>query len=103
MQLKVGELVGNEIAENDHIGLRVMGTHKLPLGGDPELKLDQLKRAAAQRGIGFQGTVDRGKFSGGGLNGHYRREGKFIFVTIIETPLFISEATVISQIKDFLN
>ena len=79
-----------------------MGTHKLPLGGDPNLKLNQLKRAAAQRGINFQGTVDRGKFSGMGLNGHYRREGKFIFVTIIKTPLFVSEDTIINQIKDFL-
>ena len=79
-----------------------MGTYKLPLGGDPNLKLDQLKRAAAQRGISFQGTVDHGNFSGRGLKGYYRREGEFIIVTIIKAPFFISETTIISQIKDFL-
>jgi hypothetical protein len=79
-----------------------MGTHKLPLGGDPDSKLDQLERAAAQKGIHFKGTVDRGSFYGRGLDGHYRREGDFIVVTIIKVPFLISETAIVNQIKDFL-
>jgi len=80
-----------------------MGTYKLPLGGEPVIKLDRLKRAAAQKGIDFRGTVDEGDFSGRGLNGYYRREGEYIIVTITKTPFFISETAIVSQIKDFLS
>jgi len=80
-----------------------MGTYKLPLGGDPDSKLMQLKKAARERGIDFRGTVDEGDFSGRGLKGYYRRESGDIIVTIIKTPFFISESAIVSQLKDFLS
>ena len=80
-----------------------MGTYEVPLGGEPTKKLDQLKRAAAQKGIDFKGTVDQGNFSGMGLRGQYRRDGEFIIVTITKVPFLFSETFVIDQIKDFLS
>jgi hypothetical protein len=70
------------------------------LRGDPAVKLEQIK-AAARKGVNFQGDTKRGTFSGL-ISGSYRIEGHKIDVIIKSKPFFLSWGQVDSQLKSFL-
>lgn len=77
-------------------------TYRFPLGGAPQDKLNALRRNAAQRGVRFVGDVERGSFSGMGLDGFYVRDGSEIVVTINRVPFIYSMDQVAAMIQDFL-
>jgi hypothetical protein len=83
-------------------GSDMASTYRFPLGGDPQAKLNVLRRNAAQRGVRFVGDVDSGSFSGMGLDGSYVREGSDIIVTINRVPFIYSFEQVVSMIHQFL-
>jgi hypothetical protein len=74
--------------------------------GDPNEKLQQVKRAAARRGITFQGDNVEGRFSSttlvGRLAGYYRISGGKITVTVNDKPVFISWQMIEGQLRQFL-
>jgi hypothetical protein len=78
-------------------------TYRFSLGGEPQAKLNVLRRNAAQRGVRFVGDVNSGSFSGMGLDGSYVREGSDIIVTINRVPFIYSFEQVVSMIQQFLS
>ncbi len=80
--------------------------YEIKLKGDPEEKLKQARKIAAERGVKFVGDGTRGKFSGkilgGRLIGSYTVNGGILLVTITEKPFLTSWNMIESQLKEFL-
>ena len=77
-------------------------TFEYTLAGDPARKLEQVKAAAAAKGVIFSGDLNGGQFSGGGLTGTYRVNGSTITVAIITKPFIASWAYIDSQLRGFI-
>jgi hypothetical protein len=80
--------------------------YQIKLLGDPEEKLKQAKKIAAEYGVSFIGDGVKGRFSGklmgGRLVGTYTVTNGILLVTISEKPLLTSWGMVESQLKEFL-
>ena len=78
------------------------------LKGDPAIKLEQIKAAAAKRGVFFSGDLKSGRFKGGvsalglGISGTYRIVGNKITVTVNEKPSIYSWADIGSRLRGFV-
>lgn len=77
-------------------------TFEYSLVGDLESKFEQIKVAAAAKGISFVGDHDGGYFSGMGLRGTYAISGSQIAVEITAKPIFVSWAYIDSQLRGFI-
>ncbi len=80
--------------------------YQIKMSGDPEEKVRQAKKIAAEQGVFFVGDGAKGKFSGrimgGRLIGSYKVEKGILLVTIEEKPLLTSWSMIESQLKEFL-
>ena len=81
--------------------------YEIKLKGDPEEKLKQARKIAAERGVKFVGDGTRGKFSERitgreVLIGSYTVNGGILLVTITEKPFLTSWNMIESQLKEFL-
>ncbi|HEY3419452.1 MAG TPA: hypothetical protein VGK23_02780 [Methanomassiliicoccales archaeon] len=80
--------------------------YQIKLLGNPEEKLKQAKRIAAENGISFIGDGTKGKFSGkimgGRLIGTYIVNDGILLIRITEKPLLASWGMIESQLKEFL-
>ena len=72
------------------------------LVGDPNAKLNQIKAAAAARGLFFNGDLHSGQFSGMGISGSYSISGSSITVTVDLKPFFVSWAYIDTQLRGFI-
>ena len=74
--------------------------------GDPEEKLRQARKRAAEQGVTFVGDGTKGKFSGkilgGRLIGSYTVNDGILLVTITEKPFLTSWNMIENQLKEFL-
>jgi len=77
-------------------------TFEYTLVGDPARKLEQIKAAAAAKGIIFVGDIGGGRFSGRGLTGTYSISGSRIAVTITAKPFIVSWAYIDTQLRAFI-
>ena len=79
--------------------------YQIKLKGDPEEKLKQARKIAAEQGVAFVGDGTKGKFSGrvmgGRLIGTYTVNDGILFVTVTK-PLLTSWGMIESQLKEFL-
>ena len=80
--------------------------YQIKMSGDPEEKVKQAKKIAAEQGITFVGDGTKGKFSGrimgGRLIGTYAVDNGILMVTITEKPLLASWKMIEGQLKEFL-
>jgi len=77
-------------------------TFEYTLAGDPARKLEQVKAAAAAKGVRFSGDLNGGHFSGMGLSGTYRIGGSTITVSVATKPFFVSWAYIDAQLHGFV-
>jgi hypothetical protein len=80
--------------------------YQIKMSGDPEEKLKQAKKIAAEQGVTFVGDGSKGRFSGkvmgGRLIGSYKVEKGILMVNIEEKPLLTSWGMIESQLVEFL-
>jgi predicted NUDIX family NTP pyrophosphohydrolase len=80
--------------------------YEIKMKGDPEEKLRQARKIAAEQGVTFVGDGTKGKFSGkilgGRLIGSYTVNDGILLVTIIEKPFLTSWNIIEGQLKEFL-
>jgi predicted NUDIX family NTP pyrophosphohydrolase len=80
--------------------------YQIKMKGDPEEKLKQAKKIAAEQGVTFVGDGTKGKFSdrimGGRLIGTYTVNDGVLMVTITEKPFLTSWNMIEGQLKEFL-
>jgi predicted NUDIX family NTP pyrophosphohydrolase len=80
--------------------------YEIKMKGDPEEKLRQARKIAAEQGVTFVGDGTKGKFSGkilgGRLIGSYTVNDGILLVTIIEKPFLTSWNMIEGQLKEFL-
>jgi predicted NUDIX family NTP pyrophosphohydrolase len=80
--------------------------YQIKVKGDPEEKLRQARKIAAEQGVTFVGDGTSGKFSGkilgGRLIGTYAVTDGILLVTITEKPFLTSWSMIESQLKEFL-
>jgi hypothetical protein len=80
--------------------------YQIKMSGDPEEKVRQAKKIAAEHGVTFIGDGNKGRFSGrimgGRLIGTYKVEKGVLFVTVDEKPLLTTWSMVESQLVEFL-
>jgi hypothetical protein len=85
-----------------------MQTYTFTIRGDPAQKLQRIKALAAQKGVSFNGDLNRGNFAGGisllgmGIRGTYAIQGNMIAVTVIEKPASYSWDQIESQLRGFI-
>ncbi len=81
-------------------------TFTVPIHGDKQAKLNQLKQLAAQNGIIVIGDTTRGNFSGstiaGFVSGSYVVSDNLVTVTISSRPMLLSLQLIKSQFASFL-
>jgi hypothetical protein len=68
---------------------------------DPTTLVDRAKRVASENGATFEGDATSGSFSGSGVEGEYKIEGRTVTVTITDKPFFLSWDNVESRVKRF--
>ena len=80
--------------------------YEIKMKGDPEEKLRQARKIAAEQGVTFVGDGTKGKFSGkilgGRLIGSYTVNDGILLVTITEKPFLTSWNMIEGQLKEFL-
>jgi hypothetical protein len=80
--------------------------YEIKMKGDPEEKLRQARKIAAEQGVTFVGDGTKGKFSGkilgGRLIGSYTVNDGILLVTITEKPFLTSWNMIENQLKEFL-
>jgi hypothetical protein len=80
--------------------------YQIKMSGDPEEKVKQAKKIAAEHGVTFVGDGSKGKFSGrimgGRLVGTYKVEKGILFVNVEEKPLLTTWSMVEGQLVEFL-
>lgn len=69
---------------------------------EPSTLVARARRAAAENDAVFSGNEASGRFSGGGVEGVYRMDGKVVTVTIMQKPFFAPWPVVESGLKSFL-
>ena len=78
------------------------------LRGDPAVKLEQIKAAAARSSVFFSGDLRGGRFQGGmsalglGVTGTYRIVGDKITVTVDEKPSIYSWEEIGAKLRGFV-
>ena len=77
-------------------------TFSYTLTGDQVTKLEQIKAAAAAKGVIFTGDLCGGQFSGMGLTGTYSISGSRITVVIKAKPFFVSWPYIDAQLRSFI-
>lgn len=77
-------------------------TFEYSLAGDPARKLEQIKVAAAAKGVIFSGDLNGGQFSGRGLSGTYNVSESTISVSVATKPFFISWEYIEAQLRGFI-
>lgn len=69
---------------------------------DPSTLVARARRAAAENNAVFRGNEASGSFSGSGVEGVYRMDGKVVTVTITQKPFFAPWPVVESGLKRLL-
>jgi hypothetical protein len=76
-------------------------TFDIPFSGDAATLLKHAKDAAVEAGAILTGDTNEGKFSGKGVEGHYKVDGNTMHVTITKKPIVVTDSFVESQIRKF--
>jgi len=63
--------------------------------------VSEAKKVAKENGATFRGDTTSGSFSGRGVKGRYKMEGKTVKVTITDKPTLAPWSTVESRVKEF--
>jgi len=63
--------------------------------------VSEAKKVATENGATFRGDTTSGSFSGKGVKGRYKMEGKTVKVTITDKPTLAPWSTVESRVKEF--
>ena len=77
-------------------------TFTYALVGNLNAKLNQIKAAAAARGVQFSGDLHSGQFSGMGISGSYGISHSMITVTVESKPFLVSWAYIDAQLRGFI-
>lgn len=72
------------------------------LVGDPAMKLEQIRAAAAAKQVTFTGDLRGGQFSGMGISGTYSISGSTITVYVATKPFIVTWAYIDSQLRAFI-
>lgn len=68
---------------------------------NPSTLVSEAKRVAKENNATFRGDTNAGSFSGKGVKGRYKIEGRTVKVTITDKPTLASWSTVESKVKEF--
>ena len=68
---------------------------------NPGTLVSEAKKVAKENGATFRGDTTSGSFSGKGVKGRYKMEGKTVKVTITDKPTLAPWSTVESKVKGF--
>ena len=77
-------------------------TFEYTLEGNPARKLEQVRAAAAAKGVIFNGDLKGEQFSDMGLCGTYSISGSTIGVSVATKPFFISWEYIEAQLRGFI-
>lgn len=69
---------------------------------EPGALVERARRAASENNADFRGNEASGSFSGSGVEGVYRMDGRVVTVTITQKPFFAPWPIVESGLKRFL-
>lgn len=69
---------------------------------DPNTLVARARRAAAENNAEFRGNETSGSFSGSGVEGFYRMDGRIVTVTVTQKPFFAPWPVIESALKKLL-
>ncbi len=76
-------------------------TFRINTTKNPSTLVSEAKKVAKENNATFSGNTTSGSFSGKGVKGTYKIEGRTVKVTITDKPRLASWSTVESKVKEF--